>query len=199
MSKLTLNTTQIASLVAARSGPFVQSAQKAAWSAIRSAFSISPHVRKLGVEIDETGDPNFGAVYDKYTRQFLLVSPITGRFSGLSDETKPRPGDAPDPVAGAPAAAPAAADVPVDSDPNVTPAAPAARNIRGLTVIRAQMKTVVYKVSKEDLLFLLRDEAGEVALHPARPVGPLPAGMPEFDSDDIVVDNATGDVYFRGD
>jgi len=198
MSKLILNTAQTASLVAARSDLYVQSAKKAAWAAIRTAFGIPHTVRKLGAEIDETGDPNFGAVYDKDSRRFLLVSPITGKFSGLSDETMPLPGavpavtDTPAPAADVPADVPPAADVPVDSDPNVTPAVAAALNIRGFTVIRAQTEATVYKVSKEDLLFLLRDgpELRQAA-------GRLPAGLPQFGPDDIVVDNATGDVYFR--
>lgn len=193
MSKMILSASQVARLAAARDAHDPRYARRNAWNAIRSIFGIPDSVRKLGAEIDEEGDPNFGAVYDKDTRKFLLVSPITGRFSGLSDETKPLPGDAPAPVADAPAAAPAAADVPVDSDPNVTPAAAAALNIRGFTVIRAQPKAAVYKVSKEDLLFLLRDERTVVV------ADPLPAGMPAFGSDDIVVDNATGDVYFRAD
>lgn len=199
MSKLTLNTTQIAPLIAARSDLFAKSAKKAAWAAIRTAFGIPPSVRKIGAEIDETGDPNFGAVYDKDSRRFLLVSPITGKFSGLSDETKPLPGavpaaaDTPALASDVPAAAAPTADVPVDSDPSVTPAVAAALNIRGFTVIRTQTNATVFKVTKEDLFYMLRD-APE-----ARVAVTLPAGMPEFGADDIVVDNATGALYFRAD
>jgi hypothetical protein len=191
MSKLVLNSTQIASLTAARTAYNPKSARKAAWQAIRAAFNIPAVVRKLGAEIDEMGDPNFGAVYDKDSRKFLTVSPITGRYVAIGDEVKPltTPTPAAAPVADTPAPAPA--DVPVDSDPTVTPAVAATLGIPRFTLVSTTPTANVKVIAKDDLLALLRDMTDESK------AADLPAGAPALGADDLLVDNVTGDVYFR--
>ena len=88
MTKLTLNSTQIATLVGARANASTQSTvKKAVFAAVRSAGRIPAGI-KLKVEIDNARDADFGVLKDK-TTGYALLGDYNGRYVRLDAPAAP--------------------------------------------------------------------------------------------------------------